>query len=259
MFYINHFLDSSKLYRLDSCLDAMHSFRNFRLLTHGTMSILPMPENVSCFRYFDITLFSLHAMNGLCCGKMSWNCESFVEYIKGICFKPKIVRCQYHNFPEPSTAGKSQLQFLLAQDFMENLTGLNSPSEFQLLSLISKELLRRALDCEDSQSNGIAPAALVYLAALHSASSEHQIVIDLCSAVLMDHTTHVENETLNSGCLFFIDDVVRIVGFYLLCKTFRENMHFCKKQIYLDLRLTPNVFAYYLTVKSCERIFKQLD
>ena len=45
----------------------------------------------------------------------------------------------------------------------------------------------------------------------------------LCSEFLMCETTQVENETLNAGCLFFIDDVVRLVGFCLLCKKFDEN------------------------------------
>ena len=69
----------------------------------------------------------------------------------------------------------------------------------------------------------------------------------------MCETTQVENETLNAGCLFFIDDVVRIVGFCLLCKKFGETMNFRKRQIYLDLRLTPKVFVYYLTAISTER------
>ena len=242
-----------------SCLSYTCLTRKMELLIHCEMSILPIPENVRCFTYFDTTLYSLNAAYDLKCGQISWDSELFAEYVKGIFLKPKIVRCQYHIFPKPLTAERSQFQFLRAQDLMENLTGLNSRSEFQLLSLLSKEFLRKALECDDSQSNIIAPAALVYLAALHFATSEYQIVIDLCSAVLMDQTTHVENETLNAGCLFFIDDVVRIVGFCLLCKKLNENMHYSKRQIYLDLRLTPKVFAYHLTVISAERISKQFE
>ena len=223
------------------------------------MSILPIPENIWCFTYFDSTLCSLNAAYGLECENISWDSDVFDEYIKAIFLKPKIVRCQYHIFPTPSTTEISRFQYLRAQNFMENLTGSNSRSEFQLMSLLAKEFLRKALEKDDSQSNIIAPAALVYLAALHFATSENQIVLDLCSAVLMCETTHVENETLNAGCLFFIDDVVRIVGFCLLCKKFSERMHFRKRQIYLDLRLTPKVFAYYLTAISAERISKQLQ
>ena len=142
---------------------------------------------------------------------------------------------------------------------MENLTGSNGRSQFQLLSLMPKVHLRQVLQCDDSQSNIIAPAALVYLAALHFAISEYQIVIDLCSAGLMNQTTHMNYETLNAGCLFFIDDVVRIVGFCLLCKRFTEYTNFSGRQIDLDLRVTPEVFAHYLTVISTERISKQLQ
>ena len=86
------------------------------------------------------------------------------------------------------------------------------------------------------------------------------MVKDLCSAVLMGQTTYVEKETLNAACLFFIDDVVRIVGFWLLLITCRDNVRYNKrKKIFLDLRLTPEVFAYYLTVLSDNKIPMQLE
>src|SRR6218665_420927 len=140
---------------------------------------------------------------------------------------------------------------------MEYLRGLNSHSEFQLVCIMSKELLRRTL--EGDGSNGVTTAALVYLAALHFASSEYQEAIRLCSAVLVDRTPEEENETLNAGCLLFIDDVARIVGLCVLHKKITDiNLHWIGKRLYLDLRLSPKVFAHYLTVLSCKRGSKHL-
>src|SRR6218665_790624 len=121
---------------------------------------------------------------------------------------------------------------------MEYLTGLNSHSEFQLVCLMSKELLRRTL--EGDGSNGVTTAALVYLAALHFASSDYQQAIRLCSALLIDQTPEEETETLNAGCLLFIDDVSRIVGLCVLQKKITDiNLPYTVKRLYLDLRLSP--------------------
>src|ERR1043165_544103 len=106
---------------------------------------------------------------------MSWDSRLYIEYIKGIFLKPKIVRCQYHIFPKPFSAERSRFQVLQAQYLMENLTGSNSRSEFKMLSLLSMELLRKAVECDYFQSNDITSAALVYLAALHYVTSENQI------------------------------------------------------------------------------------
>ena len=259
MSYNIHLIRSRKGITINSRLHYLSSIRNLYLLKDRHMAILPIPEDISCFSYFNIALFSLHARNGLYRGTMSYSDELFVEYIKGICFQPKLVRCENYDFPQPSTEASSQLQVVLAHDFMENLTGLNSSSEFRILSLLSKIYLKRILTCEDFQYKDIAPpAALVYLAALHFASSENQMVIDLCSAVLTNDTIQVGDDTLNAGCLFFIDNVVRAVGLHLIYKKLSEDMQFGKRKIYLDLRLTP-VFAYYLTAKSAERLFKQFE
>src|SRR6218665_2936198 len=206
------------------------------LLRPCELSLLLIPENVWCLNYFDATLYSLNIAYNLTCGQISWDSIVFAEYIKGISMTHKAVRCQYHIYPIPLRAERSQLTFLRAQEFMENLTGSNSRAEFQLLSELSKEALRQSVQCYDTQANAIAPAALIYLAALHFASTEYQIAIDLCSSVLESPTTDIEIETLNAGCLLFIDDVARIVGLSLLYKKFNENMHLKKKrQIYLDL------------------------
>src|SRR6218665_3049593 len=127
---------------------------------------------------------------------------------------------------------------------------------------MSKEYLRKALKCDDSQVTGVAPAALAYLAALHFASSEYKQAIRLCSAVFIGQTSEEEKETLNSGCLLFIDDIARIVG---LCALHRKNIdinlpYVCRR-LYLDLRLSPAVFAHYLCVLhvSAKVISKRLD
>src|SRR6218665_3088699 len=96
---------------------------------------------------------------------------------------------QFSIFTEPSRTGINRHQFMRAQDLMENLIGSHNLLEFQLVSLISKEFLRKALDCDDFQFNTIGRAALVYLSTLYFATSEYKTVIDLCSTALMDQPT----------------------------------------------------------------------
>ena len=58
----------------------------------------------------------------------------------------------------------------------------------------------------------------------------------------------------------FIDDVARIVGLCLLYrKVTGKNVQYINRLLCLDLRLSPEVFAYYLMVLSAERISKHLD
>ena len=223
------------------------------------IGLIPTIEKVLCFKYYDNLLYILHTAYGLSCGEISWDSSLFVEFVNAISMQPKIIRSQYHNFPKTYTAQSSRFQFLRAQNLMENLTGSNSRSEFQLLSLMSKEFLRKALEYDDSKFNGIAPAALAYLAALHFATSEYQQAIRFCLAVLVDQTSQKDKETLNAGCLLFIDDVARIVGLCVLHKKITNNLHYIDRRLYLDLRLSPEVFAHYLTVLSAERISKHLD
>jgi len=63
---------------------------------------------------------------------------------------------------------------------MENLTGSIRCSEFQLLSLMTKEFLKKTLKCDDHVSNGSTHAALAYLAALHFATSEYREATRVC-------------------------------------------------------------------------------
>ena len=242
-----------------ACLRYTYLQRKTILLMACEMSLLLIPENIWSLKYFDATLYSLNAGYDLMFGHISWDSELFAEYVRGITMTSKIVRCQYHIFPKPLTAERSQFLLVQAQDLMLSLNGSQSHPEFQLLSVVSKEFLRKILKCDDSQSSAIAPVAFVYLAALHFASSEYHLVINLCSSVLEGQTTGFEIETLNAGCLLFIDDIARIVGFCLLCKRFTENTHLKKRKIYLDLRLACTVFAYHLTVIATERMCKQLE
>ena len=240
-----------------TCLITSCLKRRIELLKNGNMSMIPIPDNVSSFTYFDATLHILHTAYGLSCQNITWDSERFVEFVEGITLKTRIVMCLYHIYPKPSTAEKSQRQFLQAQEFMQNLAGSNSP-EFKLFFVMSKEFLRKALDCDDSQSNDITPSALVYLAALCFATSEYQTTIDICSTILIEPKTDKEYETLNAGCLLFNDDVARVVGFCLLFEKLNDKINCKGSHICLDLRLTSKLFAYYLMVISAEKIPKQL-
>jgi len=66
---------------------------------------------------------------------------------------------------------------------------------------------------------------------------------------------------MNAACLFFIEDIVRIIGFCLLFKQINDKKLFLyRNRVYLDLRLTPKAFAYYLlAVISVKRISKQFQ
>src|SRR6218665_427957 len=183
------------------------------------LSILKI-QSVSYFKYCDILLSILHAAFGLGCGEISSDSSLFVELIAVISIKPNIIRSQYHNFPKTFKedlvwckhpfaecydslyqSSESRFHFLQGQGLMENLTGSESRSEFELVSFISQGCLRKALECEDSQFVGVVPAALAYLAALHFASSEYEEAMRLCLAVLSTETFHKEHYTLNAGCL----------------------------------------------------------
>src|SRR6218665_2119648 len=79
-------------------------------------------------------------------------------------------------------------------------------------------------------------------------------------SIFSDQTCEKNKETLNAGCLLFIDDVARIVGLCLLYrKVTGKNVQYINRLLCLDLRLSPEVFAYYLMVLSAERISKHLD
>ena len=221
--------------------------------------MLPGPVDAYCFTSFDTALLLLKAVQGLEFGNTLWDSTLFADHVKEFSFKKNMVKSQFQIFPMPFTAESCQIQFLRALDFMTNLTVSDGHAKFQLMSLISKECFLKALQCGDSQFKPFSSAALTYLAALYFASSENQIVIDLCSAVLMDQTIDMNHEALNAGCLLFIKDVAIIVGFCLAWKMLNENRHYTKGPIYLDLRLTPKVLSYYLAVISAVRVSTRLE
>src|SRR6218665_405538 len=163
------------------------------------VAFLPIIEQELCFKYYIVLLYILHTEGGFPCGSLSWDSSLFVELVNSILKQPNIIRSQHHNFPKTYTEQSSRFHFLCAHHLMENLTGLNSLSEFHVDALMSKEFLKRTLENIDSQLNGIAPAALAYLAALHFATSEYEETIRLCFSVLSDQTPL--KETLNAGCL----------------------------------------------------------
>lgn len=128
---------------------------------------------------------------------------------------------------------------------MESLTGSNDSTEFQVLSEIVKKLLCRALECEGYNENAIARVTLSYLASLHFATSEYKISIDLSSRVILNEKFEIEEtETLNAGCLLYNEDIAIIIGFYFIFrKATNASLQYTRRQIFLDLRITPKVFA----------------
>lgn len=128
---------------------------------------------------------------------------------------------------------------------MENLNESNDDLEFQLLREVSKGLLMRVLEGEDYESNKMAKASLAYMAALHFATSENHIAIDLSWIVIMDEYCEKEdNDTLNAGCMLYIEDIAIIIDFYLIfMKTREASLHYTRRQFLVDLRLTPELTA----------------
>src|SRR6218665_1507207 len=245
--------------------EALTSFRDTRrrrnnVLSRNSPSLSqPIPKNDHFLTVFDTALYSLTAACILERGIISWDSELFVNYAKEFAFETKIVKCQFQTYPKPFTGEGSLLHYLTAQEFLENLTGSDSASKVRIIFLMSKEFFKRALECDDSSSCSIVPATLIHLAAIHFATLDFQIAIDLCSAVLIDDTSHGKSETINGGCLFFIEDVVKIAGFCLLFKQINDKKLFHGNKVYLDLRVTPKVFAYYLTVICASRKSKQFE
>jgi len=136
---------------------------------------------------------------------------------------------------------------------MENLTESNDDLEFEIMVKISHLFLLTALECKDSKRNTLVKATLSYRSALHFAVSEYQIAIDLASTVIMnDYCEKEDEETLNAGCLFYLEDVSIIIGFYLFYLKIKNDLHYTKRQVFFDLRLTPDVFARYLISSSIE-------
>jgi len=227
---------------------------NLYLETHKEMPYLPTTEKDLCFKYTDYLLHCLQFAYALSTREVSWDCNILSEFVNAISLQPKMLWSPFHNFPNTYRAQRSRYQFMRAQDLMQNLTGLNSHSEFKLLYLMSKEFLRRTLETAGYEYNVVTTAALTYLAALHFSSSEYQQAIRLCLAVLSDQTPEEEKETLNAGCLLFIDDVARIVGLCVLHKkVIDNNLKYNGGRLCLDLRLSQEGFAHYLTALSSER------
>jgi len=243
--------------------DSLHSgchTRHLRTKLKDVMAILPTISNDLCFAYYDNLLRILHIVHGVSCEEISCASVIFVELVNTISMHPNIIRSKYHNFPKTYTDQSSRFNFLRAQYLMENLTGSNSRSAFQIIVLLSRWLLRKALEYDDIESNGIVPSALAYLASLHFVRSESQQVQPLCLAVVVYQAPQNNEETLNAGCLLFIDDVARIVGLCVLHKKITgNNVQYLNRQLHLDLRLSPKVFTHYLKVVSAERIYTHLD
>jgi len=219
----------------------------------------PSAEIESCFWTYSSMLYILQSAHSLCFNELLY--PFFVEIIREISIKPKSVICRHHNIPYRSGVAfiydsESQFYFRKAEDLMENLTGSNGDGEFKVVSEIAKLSLIQVFQCEDSNRNNFERPTFAYLAALHFAASEYQVAAGLCSRVIMDEKLeNEETETLNAGCLLYIDGIIEIIGFNRVFEKVTEaplqrtEIH----QIFLDLRLKPEVFAYYLIALSVER------
>ena len=123
---------------------------------------------------------------------------------------------------------------------------------------MAKQFLRKSLKNYGPIANEIVPTVLTYLAALHFVTSKYQEATRLCLAVLMGQTSEDDKESLNAGCLLFIDDVPRIVGLCVLQKKITEsNLRFINRRFFMDMRLSPEIFAHYIFELSAERMSKQ--
>jgi len=179
------------------------------------------------------------------------------QLIRTVSKKTKYLRSKFHNLPKTfdSDVETSHMCYLTALDVMENLTGSSGHLEFQVVSEISKVLLSLASKCKDSKSNALAKANLSYLAALHFSASEYEIVIDRCTRVIMNEKFDDDDEeTLNASCLLYIETISNTVGLYLIFIKIKAALHYTRRQFFLDLRLTPEVFAQYLRISTTERI-----
>src|SRR6218665_3416346 len=209
----------------------------------------PSIEVESCFYFYGTTLRLLPAARLLECRKIQYDSEWFLEVIRQFPSKSKFLRSKHHNFPNPRETGisRSQLLLLEAQDLMENLAGLNDGAEFKILSQMSINMLNKVLECRDSEASSMASASLAYMGGLHFAASEYEIAIGICSTLLKNQTSDQENsKPLNASCLFYIEDIVKVNGFYQIFRQIKYTLKYSKKLILVDMRLTPEALARYL-------------
>src|SRR6218665_1918341 len=222
--------------------------------------VLHAAEYESCYGCYESMLLILHAAYLLGCRKVGYSFEDVFEMIADLLTKSiRIrVRSMHHILTRPLNTDVTEglLCLIEAQILMENLTETSEYLESQVLSEISKALLIKALECDEYTRNSIVKVPLAYLAALHFATSGYHVAIDLSSRVVINEYCEKEKtDTLNAGCLLYIEDISIIIGFYLIFRKIRDaSLHYTKRPFFLDLRLTPEVFAHYLTIASFERI-----
>src|SRR6218665_131906 len=144
---VNHTFREVKVkggYNFRAFLKALCCFRYNFDKTIDRSTFLSTIEFSSYFPMFGKTLFILHAVSALEFRITTHDSEIFTEFIREASWQPTVIRSIHHNFPIPSETNldKGSVIFLRAQGLMENLTGLNCPQEFKLVSQLSKELLR---------------------------------------------------------------------------------------------------------------------
>ena len=219
----------------------------------GELNCLPLPWYESCDSFCGSMLRLLLAAHLMQFDNTTSGIEWCSHFIRAASKKTKFIKSKYHHFSKPidNDVERRYFFFLKALDLMENLTGSSEHLEFQVVSDTSKVLLSLVLRYDESETNTL--ASLSYLAAIHFATSEYDIVIDLCSRVILNEKVDDEDtETLNAGCLLYIESISKAVGFYLIFRKIKFALYYTKRQIFLDLRLTPDVFAQHLRMSSIE-------
>ena len=151
--------------------------------------------------------------------------DRFIALLREVSKTPKFIRSKHHHLPR-QFVDESQFYFLNAQDVMEKLNGSNDDLEFEIMVKISHFFLLTALECRDYKTNTLVKATLSYRAALHFAVSEYQIAIDLASTVITnDYCEKEDSEILNAGCLFYLEGISIIIGFYLFYLKIKNDLH----------------------------------
>src|SRR6218665_1515396 len=88
----------------------------------------------------------------------------------------------------------------------------------------------------------------------------YEVVQNGCHVVCVKHHSCRNDKYQWRFSLLFIDDVARIVGLCVLQKRITENnLYFIDIILFMDLRLSPEMFAHYLFGLSAERLSKQSD
>src|SRR6218665_1013451 len=140
-------------------LQKEYDFKRNDLKANWRRGTLPTIQTVSGFKFYANLLCILHTSYSLDSGEFLWDSSVFIDVVNAISMRPNIIRSQYHNFPRTHTAPSCQHEFLRCQHLLQNVTLSTSRPEFQLLSLVSKDFLTKAVKLDGSMCSGIVPVS----------------------------------------------------------------------------------------------------